>query len=132
MSTFTVQHERRAAQRFDLHLPVSVRIKGGEVEGLGFTQDVSARGAFFYTDSEIEEGSGIELTLKMPSEITHSASMPVRCRGKVLRVIRESAGVKIGVAVYLEGYEFLPDASARDETASFDRLSGLHASSLVT
>jgi len=97
MSSSEVGLERRAAQRFDFQLPLSVRLINGEGEGSGLTQDLSARGAFFYTDFVLEQGANVEVTLVMPSEITLSENMRVRCRGKVLRVTPPAIGNKIGV-----------------------------------
>ena len=57
MSTDQVHLERRAAQRFDFQLPVRVRLTGTDREGYAFTQNLSARGAFFYTDFEVAEGN---------------------------------------------------------------------------
>jgi len=120
-----VQLERRAAQRFDFHLPVAVRIVGEEREGFGFTQNLSARGAFFYTDFPLAEGNSIELTLVMPSEITLAENMRVRCRGRVMRVA--PAANKSVVAAYLEGYEFLPQTDGSTEaSAAYARISALH------
>ncbi len=125
--------ERRVGQRFPYLLPLSLRQPGTSVEGVGFTQDLSSRGVFFFTSAPLTEGSEIELTLRMPSEITLGESMPVRCRGHILRVIRPSstsssysshAEPKIGVAVRLEGYEYLPEAS--EASATFPRVSALH------
>lgn len=137
MTTPSLQVERRAGQRFPFLLPVSLRDVLTGTEALGFTQDISSRGVFFYTEMPLQEGAAIELTLNMPSEITLGASMRVRCRGRVLRVVRPSAkGIllpdpdlspaetKIGVAVRLEGYEYLPDAA--ESQAAFPRISGLH------
>ncbi len=67
MSTDQVRLERRAAQRFAFHLPVSVRLAGTDREGYGFTQDLSAQGALFYTDFPLSQGNAVELTLVMPS-----------------------------------------------------------------
>ena len=83
-----VQVERRAGQRFPFVLPVSLRDLAGGMDGLGFTQDLSSRGAFFFTEAELHEGQEIELTLNMPAEITLGESMRVRCRGLVLRVVK--------------------------------------------
>ena len=126
MATLPVQHERRAAQRFDFHLPVSLRQAGSEIEQPGCTQNLSARGAFVYMDTQVSEGAAIELTLIMPSEITLAENMRVRCRGKVLRVTQTAASSKIGVAVHLEGYEFLPDQPDKASTADFQRIASLH------
>ena len=114
MSTPPVQVERRAGQRFPYALAVSLSEASSSVKGLGFTQDLSSRGAFFFTEVPLAEGTEIELTLQMPSEITLGDSMPVRCRARVLRVVKPTGpgasgadGKKIGVAVRLEHYEYL-------------------------
>jgi PilZ domain-containing protein len=124
MTTEQVQLERRAAQRFEFHLPVSVRLVGSEREGSGLTQNVSARGALFHTDLAMAEADAMELTLMMPAEITLAENMRVRCRGKVLRVSSPALGAGSVVAVQLEGYEFLPEAA--DGPSTFSRISALH------
>ena len=85
MITPSVGVERRIGQRFAFNLPVSLYDVATAAEGLGFTQDLSSRGAFLFTDMALSEGAEIELTLKMPSEITLGENMRVRCRGRVLR-----------------------------------------------
>ena len=70
MTTPPLRVERRAGQRFQYLLPLSLRQPVGSIEGVGFTQDLSSRGVFFFTDAPLTEGAEIELTLKMPSEIT--------------------------------------------------------------
>jgi hypothetical protein len=132
MPSSPVRVERRVGQRFPYLLPVSLRQLPVPVEGVGFTQDLSSRGVFFYTDAPLTEGAEIELTLRMPSEITLGESMPVRCRGRILRVVRPATSpfnpssvgtaTKIGVAVRLECYEYLADPSA----VSVARVSTLH------
>ena len=121
MSSSPVRVERRVGQRFPYLLAVTLRQLSAPVEGVGFTQDLSSRGVFFFTDAPLIEGAEIELTLRMPSEITLGESMPVRCRGRILRVVRPAlaysptpiqAETKIGVAVRLECYEYLADSSA--------------------
>ena len=127
MSSSEVRLERRAAQRFDFQLPLSIRLINGEREGSGLTQDLSARGAFFYTDFVLEQGANVEVTLVMPSEITLSENMRVRCRGKVLRVTPPAIGNKIGVAVHLENYEYLPETQVVSTTSGdYSRISALH------
>jgi hypothetical protein len=51
----------------------------------------------------------VEIVFMMPSEITLAEAMRVRCRGKVVRVIRPVGSTACGVAVRIEGYEFLPE-----------------------
>lgn len=139
MSTPPLRVERRIGQRFPYLLPISLRQVSSATEGAGFTQNLSSRGAFFFTDAPLQENSEIEITLNMPSEITLGESMRVRCRGRILRIIRpavaaqDSAGIapveakaetKIGVAVRLERYEYLPEAS--DSSSTFARVTSLH------
>ena len=88
MTNPSVSVERRIGQRFAFNLPVSLRDVATAAEGLGFTQDLSSRGAFLFTDMALNEGAEVELTLKMPSEITLGENMRVRCRGQVLRIVK--------------------------------------------
>ena len=121
MTTPPLQVERRVGQRFPYLLPTSFRQTSDGIEGVGFTQDLSSRGVFFLTDAPLTEGSEIELTLRMPSEITLGQSMPVRCKGRILRIVRPNgtspiplsgaAHAKIGVAVRLECYEYLSECA---------------------
>ncbi len=130
MTTPPVGIERRVGQRFPYLLPISICQPGTSVAGAGFTQDLSSRGVFFFTSAALNEGAEIELTLRMPSEITLGESMPVRCRGRILRIVRPAAAPdstqaepKIGVAVRFEGYEYLPEP---ESSAAFPRVSALH------
>ena len=126
--------ERRIGQRFAFNLPVSLRDVSTTAEGLGFTQDLSSRGVFLFTDMALREGADIELTLKMPAEITLGENMRVRCRGFSRPANRSSprsrdaeTETKIGVAVCLKGYEYLPEME--DASADFRRISALHSPS---
>jgi hypothetical protein len=110
MSSEPLRIERRHNQRFNYHLPVSIRMAGSDHEGHGYTQDLSARGVLLFTDFPLAEGNAVELTLQMPSEITLGEAMRVRCYGLVKRVMASAAGTAHGVAVQLERYEYLPDA----------------------
>lgn len=133
MTTPPVRVERRAGQRFPYLLPLTLRQPDSSVEGLGLTQDVSSRGVFFLTDAHLAAGAEVEITLRMPSEVTLGQSMLVRCRGHVLRVMKASTApldasgatrteTKIGVAVRFEHYEYLPES----ESSMLPRVSALH------
>jgi hypothetical protein len=138
MNPAPVRVERRAGQRFPYLLPVLVRDVASGVEARGFTQDLSSRGVFFFTDATFGEGAEIELTLKMPSEITLGDDMRVRCRGRVLRVTAPAnpqadpaqasapladSQARVGVAVRLEGYEYLTDVA---DNSALQRVAALH------
>lgn len=121
MTAPPVRVERRVGQRFPFLLPVSLHDCSGQIQGAGFTQDLSSRGVFLFTDVQVTEGSEIELTLRMPSEITLGESMHVRCRGRVLRILKPGSSVaqpsergvpaapRVGVAVRFDSYEYLTE-----------------------
>ncbi len=125
--------ERRAAQRFEVHQSsaLAVHFEGRTVPG--FIQNLSGRGIFFYAETALPEGAVVELTFTMPSEITLAESMPVRCRGRVLRASASPAdrfeaghsqadqsqtdhsqarhsqtGQRTGIAVRFDSYQYLP------------------------
>ena len=111
MTTPPLRVERRVGQRFPYLLATSFRQTSDGIEGVGFTQDLSSRGVFFLTDAPLTEGSEIELTLRMPSEITLGQSMPVRCKGHIQRCVQTS-DESSGMATKIEKYEFLSDQEA--------------------
>jgi hypothetical protein len=51
----------------------------------------------------------VEFTLVLPSEVTLTENMRVRCQGKAVRVVDVGVPGKLGVAVVVERYEFLSD-----------------------
>ncbi|MFZ0796296.1 MAG: PilZ domain-containing protein [Terriglobales bacterium] len=106
MSTDPNRLERRGAQRFEVHQPLAVHFEGRTVPG--FIQNLSGRGIFFYAETTLPEGAVVELTFTMLSEITLAESMPVRCRGRVLRTSASPAGQRSGIAVQLDSYHYLP------------------------
>ena len=102
------QAERRGEQRFPLRLPIVVRsMHDGVQEESSVTRDVSARGAFFYIDYSLAQGTPVELILTLPAEITLTESIRVRCKGTVVRVVGGSNGGKTGVAAMIEQYDFV-------------------------
>jgi hypothetical protein len=100
--------ERRTMRRFDIRLPALVKLSGnGFQEVLTETQNVSARGVFFYVDRPVAPGSKVEITLTLPSHITLTEAVRVRFRARVLRVEANNGPARMGVAALIEEYEFL-------------------------
>ena len=100
------QPEQRSMRRFALQLPVDITfLHDGTSEVTGRTRDVSSRGAFFYVQSEISEGTPIEFVMTLPPEITLAEPVRVHCAGKVIRV--DKSGGEQGVAVAIEKYDFV-------------------------
>jgi hypothetical protein len=109
-------------RRFDMRLPAAVKAEGAErAELLTETQNVSARGVFFYLEEPIAEGSRIEVTLTFPPHITLTDSVRVRFLARVLRVEAPMPASRVGVAAFIEEYQFLrsnPGSESGPETTN--------------
>lgn len=105
--------ERRAMRRFDMRLPAIVRLEGTR-EFHTVTQNVSARGIFFYLDSPISAGTKLEITLTFPPHVTLTDSVRVRFFAHVIRVEGPIPSDRTGVAAMIENYEFLRSNGAAD------------------
>jgi hypothetical protein len=109
-------------RRFEMRLPATVKFDppaGSGAEGLARellteTQNVSARGVFFYLDRPMAEGARIELILTFPPHITLTDPVRVRFRARVVRVESPLPVSRIGVAAFIEEYEFLRSHPASD------------------
>ena len=105
------QPEKRGTRRFALRLPISVTfLDNGTYEVTGRTRDVSSRGAFFYVNSDIQGGAAIEFLMTLPTEITLTEPIRVRCSGKVVRV--DKTGAEQGVAVAIDKYDFVKESES--------------------
>jgi hypothetical protein len=69
-------HERRTMRRFDMRLPAVIRFEGAD-EFFTETQNVSARGVFFYLDHAVSAGTKLEVTLTFPPHVTHTDAVRV-------------------------------------------------------
>jgi len=100
--------DRRATRRFDMRLPASVRVPGTSLQDLDTeTQNVSARGVFFYVDRPLAEGMRVEVTMTFPPHVTLTDPVRVRFTARVVRVDSDLPISRIGVAARIEEYEFL-------------------------
>ncbi len=110
-------------RRFDMRLPAIVKFStaGAEADSdmsgdeiLTETQNVSARGVYFYVDRPITEGVRIAVTLTFPPHITLTDPVRVRFVARVVRVEAPLPVSRIGVAALIEEYEFLRSNPAMD------------------
>jgi hypothetical protein len=97
-------------------LPIIIRIPTNrEVDAKqGKTRDISTRGLYFVVDQGMEAGSQLDLTLTLPSEMTHGTEVFVRAQGKILRVERrsEDGNDRMGVAAVIERYDIIRGEAA--------------------
>jgi len=109
--------ERRNARRYDLSLPIIVRIptERAAKNQNGKTRDISTRGLYFVIDQDLQAGSELDITLTLPAEVTHSNEVFVRAMGKVVRVEPrgEDDELRMGVAAVIERYDIIRGESAR-------------------
>jgi hypothetical protein len=102
-------------RRFDMRLSASVRIAGNGLRDLMTeTQNVSARGVFFYLDRPLAEGTRIEVTMTFPPHVTLTEPVRVRFTARVVRIEDSEAVSSVGVAATIEEYEFLRSNSAAE------------------
>lgn len=119
--------ERRMMRRFDMRLPAVVRLPGTSSEGTGKegsceaasefhteTQNVSARGVYFYLDRPVEAGTKLEVTLTFPPHVTLTDAIRVRFSARVIRVESPLPSARIGTAAMIEDYEFLRSGGGPD------------------
>jgi hypothetical protein len=105
--------ERRMMRRFDMRLPAVVKV--GEVDECQTeTQNVSARGVFFYLDHPLSSGTKLEVTLTFPPHITLTDAVRVRFNARVIRVENPLPSARVGVAAMIEDYEFLRSGGSSD------------------
>ena len=105
--------ERRMMRRFDMRLPAIVRFEGKN-EVHTETQNVSARGVFFYLDRPIEAGTKVEVTLTFPPHVTLTDAVRVRFTARVIRVEHPLPSARVGTAAMIEDYEFLRSTGTPD------------------
>jgi c-di-GMP-binding flagellar brake protein YcgR len=109
--------ERRTARRYDLSLPVIIRVpvEKDNPSRNGKTRDISTRGVYFTLDQDLNNGAELDITLTLPAEVTRGSEVFIRAMGKVVRVEKkpENGSSRIGVAAVIERYEII-----RNEPAS--------------
>jgi hypothetical protein len=109
--------ERRTARRYDLSLPVVIRVPVEKEPRSrnGKTRNISTRGVYFMIDNDVNAGSELDLTMTLPAEVTGGTEVFIRAIGKVLRTEKrpENGSQRTGVAAIIERYEII-----RNEMAS--------------
>ncbi len=75
----------------------------------GYTRDLSTGGIFLYTESQLNEGSELEMVLILPPELTRGEKQWVCCRASVVRVEDSEEGGDFGVAARIRSMDLLPE-----------------------
>lgn len=107
-------------RRFDMRLPARVRFAGAR-EFETETQNVSARGVYFYLDRAVSPGTTLEVTLTFPPHITLTDSVRVRFLARVIRVENPVVSARVGTAAMIEYYEFLRSNGSPDFLSALEK-----------
>jgi PilZ domain len=99
--------ERRTTRRLKLHLPLRFHRETAlsADENTAMTLNVSSGGVYFITDLALAVGEAVQVSMKMPRQITGSKACNCRFTGRVAHI--ESHGVLPGclqVGVHLLYY----------------------------
>ena len=110
------RNDRRQTARFNLEIPVSIRmVELPEAQAhTGVSSNVSASGVCLSTDLQLNVGAPVEISMRMPQQVTGKPPRDLRCRGQVVRV--EANGVrdvKPCVGVQFHYYEVVEGPEAR-------------------
>jgi len=100
-------------RRFDMRLPAVVRLDENN-EFQTETQNVSARGVFFYLNRPVPAGTTCEVTLTFPPHITLTDAVRVRFTARVIRSESPLPSSRVGTAAMIEDYEFLRSTGSTD------------------
>jgi c-di-GMP-binding flagellar brake protein YcgR len=103
--------ERRTARRYDLSLPVNIRmpVSREPKPQKGRTRDISTRGVYFMVQNDLAPGTEVDFTLTLPAEITRGTEVFVRAHGRVVRVDKRTDDnhESTGVAAVIERYDII-------------------------
>jgi PilZ domain len=116
----TESKERRLMRRFDMRLPAVVRLDQDH-EFQTETQNVSARGVFFYLDRLVPAGTRCEVTLTFPPHITLTDAVRVRFTARVIRSESPLPSLRVGTAAMIEDYEFLRSTGSTSFLSALQR-----------
>jgi PilZ domain len=98
--------ERRQLTRYNLRTPLRFRALGVAVDtSEHFTEalNVSRGGFFFASSAPLQVGMPLEVTLRMPKEVTGTASQETNCTARVVHARSEPFGDgRIGFGAEIE------------------------------
>ena len=100
--------EQRSLPRISAQVQVSIRSGPNETK-TGLTRDLSRNGVFFYTDSQLQAGSEVEMVLMLPPELSGGEKQWVCCQATVVRVEETPKPGQVGVGANIRNIATLPE-----------------------
>lgn len=107
--------ERRAAQRYEISLPLEIGILDKKpVEFCrGQLRNISRSGVYFLSNVEFPPGTSLELIFSVPTERQHRFAVLVQARAQTLRVapLKGEIAPLYGVGALLDRINFVRQAA---------------------
>ena len=100
--------ERRLAPRHNLKIPLRVQPVGlpRAPARLAESSNVSSRGIYFSSDLPFQVGTALEVTFRMPEEVTGEVPREWVCRGRVVRTDADAdSRGRTGIGVEIQSYK---------------------------
>jgi Tfp pilus assembly protein PilZ len=111
--------ERRIDTRVNVRVPLRFRALNnpGSTEQTAQSENISQRGLYFLTNVPLKIGTPVEVSLRMPQELSGRVASDVKCVARVVHVRPSYApdGMS-GIGLHIERYE--AKASVRERWAS--------------
>ena len=102
--------ERRSARRYDISLPVVIRVplEKEAPSRKGNVRNISTHGVYIVSDQDLIAGAEVDLKITLPAEIT-GTEVFIRAKGKIVRLEETSDGgsPQVGVAAVIELLEII-------------------------
>jgi PilZ domain len=111
--------ERRIDTRVNICVPLRFRVLNnpGATEQSAHAENISQRGLYFETSVPMKVGTPVEVSLRMPQELSGKVVIDVKCVARVVHVRQNAApGGILGIGLHIERYE--AHASLRERWAS--------------
>ena len=108
--------ERRFDTRVNVRVPLRFRTldDSDAIEQTAESENISQRGMFFTTSFPLKVGTPLEVSLRMPQEVTGKSTGDVKCVARVVRVQANSfLGSRSGIGVHIERYMARASATER-------------------
>jgi len=111
--------ERRIDTRVNVRVPLRFRALNnpGSTEQAAQSENISQRGLYFMTSVPLKIGTPVEVSLRMPQELSGRVASDVKCVARVVHVRQSSSPDGLsGIGLHIERYE--AKASVRERWAS--------------
>lgn len=103
--------DRRISNRYSLHWQIEVHGNdrlGMPFHEIGFVEDLSSSGAFFYLNHPVDLGAKISLSIKLPVEteswMIYTAQV-IRVKGNDAKAVEGNEPQKIGIGIRFDSFK---------------------------